>query len=100
MYIERLRCMACGREFSKHGGHLIARSTLTDFARSYQALKDYGHDFVNHRQQEYTYGEVPEKQAEGLSPCSSRTCECMKGVRAGRDDLAGGAIFICGYTVE
>jgi hypothetical protein len=29
-HIERLRCMACGREFSEREGTLMARSTLPE----------------------------------------------------------------------
>src|SRR5215510_1374585 len=38
----------------------------TDSASSYQALKGYVHDFVNHTQKEYARGEVHENRAECL----------------------------------
>ena len=38
----------------------------TDSASSYQALKGYGHAFVNHTKKEYARGEVHENRAECL----------------------------------
>jgi transposase-like protein len=38
----------------------------TDPASSYRALKGYGHEFVNHTQQEYARGDVHENRAECL----------------------------------
>jgi hypothetical protein len=38
----------------------------TDSASSYQALKGYVHDYVNHTQKEYARGEVHENRAECL----------------------------------
>ena len=41
-------------------------SIYTDSARSYQALKGYVHEFVNHTQKEYVRGTVHENRAECL----------------------------------
>ena len=38
----------------------------TDSASSYRAVKGYGHEFVNHTQQEYARGDVHENRAECL----------------------------------
>jgi transposase len=38
----------------------------TDSAGSYRALQGYGHEFVNHTQQEYARGEIHENRAECL----------------------------------
>ena len=38
----------------------------TDSASSYQALKGYVHDYVNHTQKEYARGDVHENRAECL----------------------------------
>jgi transposase-like protein len=38
----------------------------TDSARSYRALKGYGHEYVNHTRKEYARGEVHENRAECL----------------------------------
>jgi hypothetical protein len=38
----------------------------TDSASSYQALKGYVHDFVNHTKKEYARGDVHENRAECL----------------------------------
>jgi transposase len=38
----------------------------TDSARSYQALKGYMHEFVNHTKKEYARGDVHENRAECL----------------------------------
>jgi transposase len=38
----------------------------TDSARSYRALKGYGHAYVNHTQKEYARGDVHENRAECL----------------------------------
>jgi len=45
----------------KKGSHIY-----TDSARSYQALKGYVHEFVNHTKKEYVRGTVHENRAECL----------------------------------
>jgi transposase-like protein len=45
----------------KKGSHIY-----TDSARSYQALKEYVHEFVNHTKKEYVRGTVHENRAECL----------------------------------
>ena len=55
----------------------------TDSASSYQALKGYGHAFVNHTKKEYARGDVHENRAECLFSLLTPYLRVLRGVSKG-----------------
>jgi transposase-like protein len=55
----------------------------TDSASSYQALKSYGHAFVNHTKKEYARGDVHENRAECLFSLLKPYLRVFRGVSKG-----------------
>jgi transposase len=52
----------------------------TDSASSYQALKGYGHAFVNHTQKEYARGDGHEDRAECLFSLPKPSLRAFRGL--------------------
>src|SRR5262249_12696650 len=52
----------------------------TDSASSYQALKGYWHEFVNHTQKEYARGDVHENRAECLFSLLAPSLRVFRGL--------------------